>query len=204
MILIDDIEQCSEEWFQHRLGIPSASRFKDVLSKGSGSTRKKYLYAKAAEILTGETPESYTNEHMARGIEQEPAARALYELTSDIEVKEVGLAMLDDKSACASPDGVVGDHGGLEIKSVIPTVHIETILSGKMPPAHMAQVQGCMWILERDWWDFVSYSPLVIDQPIFIRRIIRDEQYINKLKLEIDLFNQELAEIVEKIKNASN
>lgn len=202
-MIIIDTEQGGEEWFKYRLGIPSASKFKDVLAKGQGTTRRKYLLAKAAEVLTGEMPESYTNEHMERGILQEPDARALYEFSQDVSVAQVGLGMLDDKSACASPDGLVGEDGGIEIKSTIPTVHIDTILSGKMPTSHMAQVQGNLWIFEREWWDFISYSPTVIDRPIVIYRINRDEDYIANLAAEINRFNDDVASIVDQIKTAN-
>lgn len=199
-MVIIDCNQQDEDWFKHRLGIPSASKFKDVLAKGAGTTRKKYLYQKVAEVLTGEMPETYQNDHMLRGIEQEPAARALYEFRNDVEVCEVGLALLDDKSACASPDGLVSSVGGIEIKSVLATVHIETILSGKMPPSHMAQVQGCMWIFEREWWDFVSYSPTIIDNPMFVHRVNRDDEYIANLEKEVKRFNTDVLETVNKIK----
>lgn len=199
-MIIIDVEQGTEKWFDEKMGKPSASRFKDMKAGGNGATRKKYVYQKATEILTGKMPEQYSNAHMERGVEQEPEARALYEMTRDVDVVEVGLALLDDKSACASPDGLVGDKGGTEIKSVIPTVHLETFLSGKMPPAHMAQVQGNLWVFEREWWDFISYSPDMTDKPILVYRIGRDEEYIDMLKSEVERFNKDVKEVVEKFR----
>lgn len=202
MITID-LEQGSSDWFEYRKGIPSASRFKDVMAKGpTGNTRRKYLYEKVAEVLTGKMPESYQNEHMLRGIEQEPDARALYEFTQDVTVVQTGLGMLDDKSACASPDGLINNDGGLEIKSVIPTVHIETIIKGKMPPQHMAQVQGNLWIFDREWWDFVSYCPDILDNQLFIARVYRDEDYIKNLESEVTRFNDDVFDIVNKVKQS--
>jgi hypothetical protein len=166
-------------------------------------TRRKYLIAKAAELITGQVPESYTNEHMERGILREPDARALYEFAEDVDVRQVGLGMLDDKSACASPDGLVGEDGGIEIKSVIPTVHIETILAGKMSTAHMPQVQGNMWIFERTWWDFISYCPEVACNPLVVYRVMRDDEYIDNLRNEVARFNEDLSHIASKMQCAT-
>lgn len=200
MFKIYEMEQGSTEWHSMRMGKPSASKFSAILAKGQGKTRRAYLIQKASEILTGEAYQSYVTPDMERGMEQEPAARALYEFQKDIEVAQIGLAILDDGSAIASPDGLVGEDGGIEIKSVLPHVHIETILSGKMPPGHMAQVQGCMYVLNRDYWDFISYSPTVTDQPQFVHRVMRDESYIDNLKAEIIKFNSDIQEVVTKIK----
>lgn len=199
-MIIIDVEQGGEEWKKLRTGIPSASRFKDVMAKGQGATRRKYLIEKASEILTGEMPEQYVNDHMKRGIEQEPQARAMYEAFEDVGVETTGLALTDDRTACASPDGLVGENGLIEIKSVIPTVHIETILSGKMPTGHNAQVQGNLWIWEREWCDFISFSPTVIDNPVQVYRVYRDEEYIGKLSDEVERFNFDVNKIVEKIR----
>lgn len=199
-MIVIDTEQGGEEWKKYKIGVPSASKFGAVLAKGQGATRKKYLIDKVAERLTGKFPEQYVSDDMLRGVELEPDARDAYAFTQGVEVIQAGLALLDDKSACASPDGLVGVNGGLEIKSVKANTHIETILSGKMPPKHKPQVQGNLWIWEREWWDFMSYCPDIADRPIFIQRVYRDEDYIKNLMSEINRFNDDVNEVVNKIK----
>ena len=190
-------EQGKEEWFKAKLGIPSASHFKDILAQGrngkSSATRKTYMLKLAAEILTGTHRKTYSNDDMARGVEQEPKARSTYEFVTGCSIVQVGFGMRD--GVLASPDGLRGSEGGTEIKCVIPEVQIVTVKSGKMPPVHKAQVQGNMLVFECDWWDFISYSPLM-PKPMFIKRVMREEQYIHNLWLEITKFKQELNEMV--------
>ena len=99
-----------------------------------------------------------------------------------------------------SPDGLVRDDGMIEIKSVIPSVQVETILSGKVPAAYRKQIQWGLHICQRKWCDFVSYSPLIACQPIFIIRVERDEELIKELDEGADKFIDEMLELVEKIK----
>ena len=99
-----------------------------------------------------------------------------------------------------SPDGLVGDDGMIEIKSVIPAVQVETILSGKVPAAYRKQIQWGLHICQRKWCDFVSYSPLIADQPLFILRVERDEKLIKELDEGADKFIVEMLALVEKIK----
>ena len=99
-----------------------------------------------------------------------------------------------------SPDGLVGDNGMIEIKSVIPSVQVETILSGKVPAAYRKQIQWGLHICERQWCDFISYSPLISCQPIFIIRVERDENLIAELDEGADKFIEEMLLIVKQIK----
>lgn len=194
------MEQGSDLWFQERLGHATASCFADVLAKGEGIVRKKYLRRLVAERLTGKPLESYSNPHTDRGTEQEPYARLEYEAMSGNFVQEVGFIKHLDLLAGCSPDGLIDDNGGVEIKSVIPTVQIETIERGGYPAAHKAQIQGSMWISGRSWWDFVSYSP---DMPeplrVYIFRVERDEQYIETLQQEVIKFLAEVEEMHERL-----
>ena len=200
MINIYTFPQCSDAWFKAKLGIMSTSHFSDILAKGKGKTRRSYMTRLCGEILTGVHRETYSNADMRRGIEQEPEARREYEFVTGRSVDTIGFAV-NGRYGC-SPDGLVGSYGGMEIKCVIPSTQTETLLRNGMPPAHKAQVQGCMLIMECGFWDFVSYSPLM-ERKLFIERIYRDGVYIVKLQEALALFYGELTEMVEQIKKGN-
>ncbi len=199
MIEIIQCDQGSEEWHRARVAIPTASRFKDVLAKGEGKTRKRYMLDLAGERITGEPVESYSNIHMERGKIMEDEARDLYCFMTNAEPYRVGFVRHDD-TGC-SPDSLIGADGALEIKTKLPALQIECILADKLPSEHVAQVQGTLWICEREWLDFVSYWPKL---PLFVKRIYRDEDYIKNLAAEVKRFNEELNELVEKINQTRN
>lgn len=185
--------QGSEEWLQARCGHVTASEFAAVLAKGQGKTRAAYMRRVVAEMLTGKPSETYKNAHMDRGQEQEPYARMAYEAQTGNMVEEVGFIKHPTLPVGCSPDGLVEKAGGTEIKSVIPTVQLETILTGSYPTEHRAQVQGSIWLAERDWWDFASFCP---DMPtaklrLYIFRVQRDGDYIAKLEAEVTQFVRE-------------
>ena len=194
-IEIIDCEQGSPAWFNHRMGIPSASRFSTVLAKGEGKTRSKYMRQLAGEIITGEPAETFENHHMIRGREMEDEAREQYAFIEDAEIRRVGF--IRNGNAGASPDSLIGDNGGLEIKTAIPEVQIARLERNTLPSEHKAQVQGCLWIAEREFWDFVSYWPRL---PQFRVRVFRDEAYIANMIGEVDRFNDELAALVERVR----
>lgn len=200
MKVYDDIEQGSEDWFRARMGIPTASEFATVLAKGKGEgeskTRKTYMLKLAGEILTGEPMESHTNAHMERGKAMEDEAREMYAFVTDAQIARV--AFIRNGAKGASPDSLIAGHGGLEIKTALPHIQIERIMRGDLPPEHKAQVQGNIWVAERDWWDFVSYWPRL---PLFTVRVYRDDVYIKALSNAVDAFNEELAQTVERIRN---
>lgn len=160
------------------------------------ATRAKYLRELAGEVLTGELSETFSNDHMARGSEQEADARRLYAFHADAEPQLVGFVR--NTIAGCSPDSLVGNNGGLEIKSALAHIQIDRLFKDALPPEHKAQVQGNLWICEREWWDFMSYCPKL---PPLIKRVYRDEPYIAKLATAVRQFNEELAELVERIQN---
>lgn len=195
MMQIIDCEQGSPEWFAARAGIPTASEFSTVMAKGEGKTRKTYMLKLAGEILTEEPMPSYSNADMERGKVMEDEARDLYAFTADVEPQRVGFIRSGDKGA--SPDSLIGEKGGLEIKSALAHIQIERLLRDELPSEHKAQVQGCLWIAEREWWDFTSYCPKL---PLFVKRVYRDADYIKKMSDEVDRFNAELRQTVEFIR----
>lgn len=197
---IFEYEQGGDEWKNARCGIPTSSEFHTVMAKGreggASVTRRKYLMSLAGEVLTGEPMESFSNGHMERGRIMEDEARNLYAFLTDAEIRRVGFIRNGKKGA--SPDSLVGTEGGLEIKTALPHIQIERLLRGDLPPEHKAQVQGNIWLSERIFWDFVSYWPKL---PLLKVRVFRDDIYIKNMSAEIDRFNDELAAMVESIRN---
>lgn len=192
---IIDVEQNSPEWFEARRGIATASKFKDILAKGEGKMRRGYMLKLAGERLTEEVTEGYTNAAMERGHEMEPAARAKYSFMHSVEPQLVGFVRNGDKGA--SPDSLIGPDGVLEIKSAEPHILIDFMLRGEFPSTHKAQCQGHLWVCEREWCDLAIYWPKL---PLFIVRAYRDAGYIRTLAEEVSRFNDELAEVVEKVR----
>jgi hypothetical protein len=195
MMEVFDIEQGEAEWFQARLGIPTASKFATVMAKGEGKTRSEYMRKLAGEILTGEPADSFSNGHMERGKEMEDEARETYAFVENAEIRRVGFIRNGKKGA--SPDSLVGANGGLEIKSALPHIQIDRLERDRLPPEHKGQVQGNLWLSEREWWDFVSYWPRL---PLLTVRVYRDKEYIREMANEIDRFNDELDALVERIR----
>ncbi len=197
--------QMTDEWFAARIGSVGGSSIASVVAKGEGKMRKNLLYRLVGEILSDVKYEGHSNADMLRGIEQEPDARNMYEFVTGNKVKQDGLikpkiVLMEDENKHYSPDGLVYHYGMIEIKSVIPSVHVETILSDKVPAAYRKQVQWGLHICERKWCDFVSYSPLITDRPIWIKRVHRDEKLIKELDGGADKFIEEMLLLVEKIK----
>lgn len=182
-----NLEQGSEEWLKARLGIPTASEFGNIItSQGKPSTSvKTYMNKKLAEWVIGDVPDGYTNDWMLRGQELEVEARDAYEFIHGGEPRKVGLILRDDELAGCSPDCLIGENGGLEIKCPAPHTHVEYLLSGKLPAKYKPQVQGCMYITGRKWWDFVSYHP---EMKPLILRVERDEKYISLMDEQINKF----------------
>jgi hypothetical protein len=199
MMQIIECDQGTPEWLAARTGIPTASEFHTVMavgrSGGKSLTRVAYLNKLAGEILTGEPMETYVSAAMERGSLMEDEARDLYAFQNAVEPQRVGFVRNGDKGA--SPDSLIGENGGLEIKSAAAHIQIERLLRGDLPPEHKAQVQGSLWVCEREWWDFCSYCPRL---PLLQVRVFRDEGYIKKIANEVELFNIELQQTVEYIR----
>lgn len=196
--------QRTDEWFKDRCGCATASRFADVLAtikNGEAASRRNYRAQLVVERMTGVPQESYQNEAMRFGIEHEPFARIAYEAKTGNIVTEVGFVRHQTLMAGCSPDGIIGDDGGIEIKCPYQSaVHINTLLDGAMPSEHMPQIQGSLWITGRKYWVFVSYDPRMPPElRLFTQRIDRDEIYIKKLEKEIERFLEEVDNTLERI-----
>ena len=194
------VEQGSEEWLAMRLGVATASRFKDALAKGAGKTRKSYMMQLAAESVTGASVASFKSDAMQWGNDTEPKAREAYEFTSDNAVELIDFVKHDSINAGCSPDGLVGNDGLVEFKCPNTITQLETFLSGEMPKHHIPQVQGQLWITGREWCDFVSFDPRIQGQSfLFTKRIERDDEYIKNLESEMVKFCDELSELIDLI-----
>lgn len=201
---IINCEQYSPEWWAARLGIPTSSQFsKIVTSKGEPSKqRTAYMYELAAERLTGAQEDTYISVAMQKGAEREGLSRQVYEMETEIEVVQCGICLSDCGRWGASPDGLVGDAGLVELKNPLGKTQVERLLmlEPKLPTAYVQQVQGQLFAAEREWCDFVSYVPGL---PLFILRVDQDREFLAKLEAELVAFCEELDEICEKIKGGS-
>jgi len=196
--IIHEFEQNSDEWYAARLGKMTASMFKDVMAKGQGKSRHSYMLQIAAERLSGLPQESFTNAAMERGTEQEPFAIQAYEADQDCTVRRVGFIELSPWIG-GSPDGLVGDKGGIEVKSPNSTTHLRYILSNKIDSVYVKQVQGNIWLAELDWMDWISFDPRIPQHPLHIIRVERDDEMIAKIELECELFKQDTIELMKQI-----
>lgn len=202
--VILDVPQNSDEWYEARRGIPTASNFGKIMAKGEGKVRRSYLLHLAAELITGEPLETYSNADMERGREQEAEAARLYAYANECEIQRVGFikSRINGLPVGYSPDGLIGDSGLVEIKSKRGDLLIGTILNGKFPGEHYWQCLGGMLVAERDWIDLVCYWPGI---PLFTKTLQRgDKQVADDMRLlleEIERFNDELQHTVEKVRS---
>lgn len=196
----EKVEQGSAEWKAFRVGIPTASNFdKIVTSKGKPSKQaEKYMFTLAVERVTGKKEENFQSSAMNRGIEIEAEAREFYMLVTGNSVEPCGIGFLDEKRLyAASPDGLVGAEGQIEIKCPISSTMCGYLLDNKLPIEYFPQIQGQLLVTGRKWCDFVAYFPGL--RPLIIR-VERDEVFIGKLKSELEKFCIELDKVTEKIK----
>lgn len=196
---IINCDQGTPEWHGCRAGIPTASAFdKIITSTGKASTQAEaYINQLLAEQMAGQSGGIEPTEWMLRGIEMEAEARLFYELETGRNVDQAGF-IVGDGCGC-SPDGMIGDDGLIEIKCPKPETHVGYLRANKLPTKYVCQVQGQLWVCERDWCDFLSYCPGL---PPVLVRVERDEEFIDKLAAAMVKFNAKLAkaraELVER------
>lgn len=201
---MSNVIQGSPEWFAQRLGRVTASRLVDVLAKiktGEAASRANYRSELVAERLTGKSEEGFTSPAMKWGTDAEPLARAAYEAEFGVLVEEVGMiAHPSIEWAGASPDGLVGVDGLLEIKCPITKTHLATILSGDAPPQYIPQMMWQMSCTGRAWVDFVSFDPrLPADMQMFVKRVHRDDKLIESYEAEVIRFLSEVDDTLQKL-----
>lgn len=203
MLEVLDCDQGSEAWYVARLGLPTASEFGTVLAQGrkageASVTRRKYMLSLIAEQLTGEPCKRFAgNKDTERGHEHEAEQRKVYQLIRQTDVERVGF-IRNGRVGC-SPDGLIGNDGMFEGKSKEPHLVLDMVLKGDeatLEKAHICQCQGSLWVAEREWIDYMAYWP---NLPPFLRRLHRDEQRIKEIQLGVDIFLNEMHELMEKL-----
>lgn len=192
--------QGSEEWFAARLGKVTASRVSDVMAttkSGPAASRQNYMMELLCQRLTGAVEQGYTNAAMQRGTELEPVARSAYEALNGVFVDEVGLVDHPDaKGFAASPDGLVGDDGLIEIKCPNTATHVAFLRTGRPDGKYIWQMMAQMACTGRAWCDFVSYDDRLPEQIQFASvRIMRDDAKIADMLAGITAFLKELADL---------
>jgi len=187
MITYHNIEQGSPEWFELKADKMSASNATAIGANGDGLvTLCKGI---VNNILKVNEEEGYTNSIMDRGVRLEPVARIGYELKTGLKVNEIGFVTNNKyKNVGASPDGLIGNDGGCEIKARNAIKHLSLIL-GETKEIPFNQIQMSLLITEREWWDFVSFNPNH-KNPLFIKRIYPDMVYFEKLKKGFEKGNE--------------
>ncbi|MFD0669688.1 lambda exonuclease family protein [Ramlibacter sp. MAHUQ-53] len=195
------VVQGSPEWFEARLGRVTASRVADVIAKtktGYSTSRENYMVELALERLTGQRQEFYTNDAMRWGTDTEPLARAAYEAHTGAIVEEVGLIPHPTiEMAGASPDGLVGRDGQIEIKCPNSATHLKTLRSKSPDSKYVTQMQWQLACTGRAWCDFVSFDPrMPAGLQLFVTRIERDPKTIAQLEGEVISFLEEVAATV--------
>jgi putative phage-type endonuclease len=193
-----DLQQGSPEWLAARVGSLGASRVADAIARtktGYGASRANLMAELIAERLTGQPADRFTNSAMQWGNDKEPDARAAYEFLTDADVSLVGLVRHPAiEGTHASPDGLVGDAGLVEIKCPNTATHIDALLGQKVPAKYVTQMQWQMACTGRHWCDFVSFDPRMPEaMRLFVARVTRDDAAIAELEREVATFLAELS-----------
>jgi putative phage-type endonuclease len=195
------MEQRSPEWFAARCGKVTASRIADMTARiksGWGASRANYLAELVAERLTGVPASGYVNAPMLRGIETEPEAIIAYEFYSGRDVEPADFIPHPTiEQSGASPDGLLGSDGVLEVKCPNTSTHIDTLLGKTVPQKYVLQIQWQLACSGGLWGDFVSYDPRMPEElKLFVQRVQRDDEKIRELESEVITF---LAEVDSKV-----
>lgn len=199
------MEQGSREWLSARAGLITASRIADLMAKtktGESAGRANYRAQLVAERLTGMPQESFSNAAMQWGTEQEPMARSMYEIKAGVMIDQIAIAMHPSISLTgASPDGLIGNDGLIEIKCPNTATHIEYAVSGKPPGKYVMQMLWQMECTGRQWCDFVSYDPRMPEEMrLFVVRVNRDEEKLAEIRAEVIKLNEEIAQQINQLK----
>lgn len=198
-----DLEQGTDAWHQARCGLITCSELNLILTPtlkpANNENTRKHIYELAAQRITQYVEPTYIGDNMLRGWEDEIKARDLYSNHYE-PVKEVGGMVRDfgGYRVWGSPDGLVGDEGGIECKSRIQKYQIQAIASGDMPEEFALQVQGLLWISGREWWDFISYSGGL---PMFVKRVLPDERYQQAIRDACESTEEKIQKVIDDYHN---
>lgn len=199
------MDQRSAEWFQARCGKATASRIADIIArtqKGWGASRANYAAQLVCERLTGLPAETFSNAAMLWGTETEPEARRAYSFRYDVDVVECGF--WDHPSiplSGASPDGLIGTDGLLELKCPNSATHIQTLLGGSIPEKYRTQMLWQMACTGRSYCDFASYDPRLPEpMRLFVQRLERDDAEVAALEAHVVDFLGEVDQTVARLR----
>ena len=193
---IHNFEQRTDEWYAIRRGKMSASNAETIIANGKGL--ETYIYNLMAEYYSSAEKENYINADIQRGIDLEPEARLEFEFYTDLDVQEVGFVEYNDFIG-VSPDGLVGNDGLIEIKCPNDSIYFKLLLSNNIKPEYIAQMQMQMYVTDRQYCYFVSYNPN-FEKSLYIKKINRDEEMIEKLKKGLERGTQLIKEIKENFR----
>lgn len=199
-------DQRTDGWLTDRCGRVTASAIYKVMAKtktGYGADRANYHAQLVAERLTGVPADSFTNAAMQWGVDTEEQARAMYSLEVGESVIETGFHPHPSiLFSGASPDGLVGEMGLVEIKCPNTATHIATLTGASIDRKYLLQMQWQMECTGRDWCDFASFDPRLPDEmQLHIRRVERDEALLAEIREEVTKFLTEVADTVELLSN---
>jgi hypothetical protein len=192
-----DIPQGEDSWIAVRLGKATASNFSNILAGGAGKSRLTYMKKKAYERIHNlPFPEKFKgNASMDHGNETEDEARSLFAQMMDVEIKQTGFVEYSKDIGC-SPDGLIGEDGLIEIKCPDTLTHMDYLGGATLPKAYRDQIQGQLWILDRQWCWFVSYDSRYPSEPFHWRKILRDEKAIAELQVKLGIFVTDLEKLI--------
>lgn len=202
------MNQLSPEWFAERCGRVTASRVADLMAKtksGSAYSRANYMAQLIAERLTGQVAEGYASAAMQWGSEHEEQARAAYEFYTDQDIEQAGFVphpTIDQFGA--SPDGLVGSDGLVEIKCPNTATHIETLIGRVIPTRYITQMSAQLSCTGRQWVDFISFDPRMPERlRMFKQRMYRSDEYILEIETEVKKFLEELYWKIEALESVN-
>ena len=193
---IHNFEQRTDEWYAIRRGKMTASNAETIIANGKGL--ETYIYNLMAEYYSSAEKENYINTDMQRGIDLEPEAKIEFQFYTGLDIKEVGCVELNEY-ILASPDGLIGDDGLIEIKCPNDSIYFKLLLSNNIKPEYIAQMQMQMYVTDRQYCYFVSYNPN-FEKSLYIKKINRDEEMIDKLKKGLERGTQLIKEIKENFR----
>lgn len=197
--IFHDLEQGSDAWLEARCGLLTASTIGKLISPtgkvADNDTSRSLTETLVAERITGHVDFVQPSFDMQLGTLNEPLARNLY-AEQHGPVTEIGFAIRETggHKLGASPDGLIDEWGGIEIKSRRPKSQIRAIVTDTVPTENLAQIHTCMFVLDRDWWDYVSYSQGL---PLFVKRVYRDTAWDTLISAALTAFEANAARMID-------
>lgn len=200
-----EVEQGTPEWHRMRAGVITASRVHDIIKKGRAkgsysAARQVYMNELIAQVCTGLLPDQLTAKQVLWGHENEPKALALYDPFEDKQINQIAFIYGLDMRCGVSPDALVNDNGGLEIKCPWTTSqYIDQLLGGEPKPEYLTQMQYSMWVTGREYWDFANYDPRMKKKNIHVVKHEPDLKLFKIFDEEIPKFIKDMDEKLESI-----